>query len=353
MDNLNFDMLLVARSLRQMTQEEVCSQTGISQSLLSKLENGLKKSVQEDILDKLSNAYRLPKSHFYRSKDASPESHLYFRRKLSMSPKTIDAFVAKIRIIKMGLDDLLQAVDIHPYVFDSYSTKEFTPSEIADKTRYKLKVYRGPIPHLVNLLENNGVIVFKMDFGTDEIDGLSSITNRGYKIIFLNANMPNDRIRRSLAHELGHLIMHFDYTPMSPDQAEKEADEFASQFLMPEKEIKPMLYNLKMSSLAELKRIWKVSMRTLIRRAKDLEAITPETYRTFQIEFSRRKYNKTEPIPLLPENPSLVKSIFELYIEELCYSTEDLLELMRINKEDYNEWFMPKQNKIIHMNFRI
>lgn len=159
--------------------------------------------------------------------------------------------------------------------------------------------------------------------------------------------MPNDRIRFSLAHELGHMVMHMETPPPSVEIAEEQADSFASQFLMPEDEIKPMLYNLKMTTLAELKRRWNVSMRSLIRRAKDLNTISKDTYRYFQMDFSRRKYNKNEPVPLPAEMPSLVKSTLSLYREELNYSDEDLLEVMKINKQDYENWFIPVRNRVI------
>lgn len=345
---INNEMLVVARQLRQMTQDDVCLKADISQGILSKAENGLRE-LQEDTLERLSQVYDLPITFFYRESDISPVSHLYFRRKLSLSAKTIDSFVAKSRIIKLGLDDLFNAVDLPAYDIGTYDPNEFTPQDIADKVRYKLKIYRGPVPNLTALLENHGIVIWKMDFETDKIDGLSTVTSSGQNIIFLNSQMPSDRIRFSLAHELGHMVMHMETPPVSVEVAEEQADSFASQFLMPEDEIKPLLYNLRMPILAELKRRWNVSMRSLIRRARDLNAISQDTYRYFQIDFSRRKYNKAEPVPLPAETPSLVKSTISLYREELNYSDDDIMEVLKINKEDFNNWFIPQKSKIISL----
>lgn len=351
MPRINNEMLVVARQLRLMTQDDVCLKADISQGILSKAENGLRE-LQDDVLERLSHVYDLPISFFYRENDTSPVSHLYFRRKLSLSAKTIDSFVAKSRIIKFALDDLFNAVDLPAYDIGTYDPNEFSPQDIADKIRYKLKVFRGPVPNLTALLENHGIVIWKMDFETDKIDGLSTVTNSGQNIIFLNSQMPNDRIRFSLAHELGHMVMHMETPPPSVEIAEEQADAFASQFLMPEDEIKPMLYNLRMVTLAELKRRWNVSMRSLIRRARDLNTISQDTYRYFQIDFSRRKYNKIEPVSLPAETPSLVKSTLSLYRDELNYSDEDMLEVMKINKKDYENWFIPVRNKVIPL-FRI
>lgn len=344
-------MLVVARQLRQMTQDDVCRRADISQGILSKAENGLRE-LQEDILERLALVYDLPISFFYRESDVSPVSHLYFRRKLSLSAKSIDSFVAKSRIIKLVLDDLFNAVDLPTYDIGTYDPNEFTPQDIADKIRYKLKVFRGPVPNLTALLENHGIVICKMDFGTDKIDGLSTVTNSGQNIVFLNSQMPNDRIRFSLAHELGHMVMHMETPPLSVEVAEEQADAFASQFLMPEDEIKPMLYNLRMTTLAELKRRWNVSMRSLIRRARDLNVISQDTYRYFQMDFSRRKYNKVEPVSLPAETPSLIKSVLSLYRDELNYDDEDLKNIMKLNEKDYKDWFFPVKSKIIPI-FRI
>lgn len=142
MSRINNEMLVVARQLRQMTQDDVCLKADISQGILSKAENGLRE-LQDDVLNRLSRVYDLPISFFYRENDMSPVSHLYFRRKLSLSAKTIDSFVAKSRIIKFALDDLFNAVDLPVYDIGTYDPNEFSPQDIADKIRYKLKVFRG------------------------------------------------------------------------------------------------------------------------------------------------------------------------------------------------------------------
>lgn len=88
MSRINNEMLVVARQLRQMTQDDVCLKADISQGILSKAENGLRE-LQDDVLNRLSRVYDLPISFFYRENDMSPVSHLYFRRKLSLSAKRL------------------------------------------------------------------------------------------------------------------------------------------------------------------------------------------------------------------------------------------------------------------------
>lgn len=346
MSNINFTLLETARLLRQKTQKEVVEAIGISQGSLSKAEHGLQE-LPMDIMSKLYDYYDLPETFFLRSEGVSPLGHLYYRKKLTITNKVIDSFVAKVKIFKAIIDDLMSAVELPKYTLGNYvPNKNLSAKEIARKIRYELKVYNGAVPNLSTLLENNGIIIIRFDFGTDKIDGLTTITDSDRKVMFINNQMPNDRIRFSMAHELGHLVMHLGNPPRSSDDAERQADEFASEFLMPEEEIRPMLLNVNIQTLGMLKRKWRVSMHALVRRAKDLETITYQQYRNLQMYFSKKGYTKSEPIPLPIENPTMWDETLKLYRDELGYSDEDLMSVMKINQRDFASWFSPKPRLI-------
>ncbi len=190
---------------------------------------------------------------------------------------------------KMAIDQMFDAIELPEFDWQfEQPSDELTPAEIARRTRYSLGLHRGAIGNLTVLLEDHGVIIQKMDFGTEKMDGLTSITDRGRRVIFLNTRMPNDRMRFSLAHELGHLIMHLSFVPKHPERVEDEANEFASEFLMPEAEIKSSLKRITLPMLGNLKQQWGVSMRALIRRARDLQMIDDKIYRNYQIIFSKK-----------------------------------------------------------------
>lgn len=346
MSNINFTLLETARLLRQKTQKEVVEAIGISQASLSKAEHGLQE-LPIDIMSKLYDYYDLPETFFLRSEGVSPLGHLYYRKKLTITNKVIDSFVAKVKIFKAIIDDLMSAVELPKYTLGNYVPDDnLSAKEIARKIRYELKVYNGAVPNLSTLLENNGIIIIRFDFGTDKIDGLTTITDSDRKVMFINNQMPNDRIRFSMAHELGHLVMHLGNPPRSSDDAERQADEFASEFLMPEEEIRPMLLNVNIQTLGMLKRKWRVSMHALVRRAKDLETITYQQYRNLQMYFSKKGYTKSEPIPLPIENPTMWDETLKLYRNELGYSDEDLMSVMKINQRDFASWFSPKPRLI-------
>lgn len=108
----------------------------------------------------------------------------------------------------------------------------------------------GPIDNIVSLLEKNGVIVMFLDVDDmEKFDGLTMFTTNQAPVIWINRNIPNDRKRFTLAHELGHLVMHLrsENLEKPEDQKEIEANEFAGEFLMPESQCKEdlLILNIK------------------------------------------------------------------------------------------------------------
>src|SRR5690606_22384920 len=114
--------------------------------------------------------------------------------------------------------------------------------------------------------------------------------------IYINKDASADRQRYTLAHELGHLIMHCGKYIPTVEEAEVEADRFASEFLMPELEIKHQLNSrLSFSQLGDLKRYWKCSMSSIVMRAHKLGIIGKDRYTSLYVQLSRAGYKKKEP----------------------------------------------------------
>ena len=335
------DRLLLARQLRSLSQVAACRLVGLKQPLLSKAERGLT-TISPDQLQQCADAYQLPLSFFKAPTPNAAAGHFYYRRKLSISEYTIAAFEARIYILLDIIDNVMQDVELPPCTLADDSLANATPQEAAQKVRFLLKIYRGAMPNLTTLLENNGIIVLPFDFGTDAIDGTSTISPRGHKVIFINSTMPNDRVRFSMAHELGHLILHVSRPPESHRDPEAEANAFAAELLMPAAEIVQDFHKLKFDELAQLKRKWGVSMRALVQRARDTNFANQQTYRNLQIAFSKRGYNKHEPVDIPAETPTLMAETLRLLQSELQYSKADLYQLMRISPELYKEWFEPR-----------
>jgi Zn-dependent peptidase ImmA (M78 family) len=127
--------------------------------------------------------------------------------------------------------------------------------------------------------------------------------------------------------------MHDD--PLRPDEAEREADAFASEFLMPAAEIRPQLNRLDLARAALLKRYWKVAMSAIIRRARDLGRIDDRRYQSLNVQISQRWWRKIEPVELEHEQPSLIPQILHLHHDEHGYDIDDLALLTGLTRNEY------------------
>jgi Zn-dependent peptidase ImmA (M78 family)/transcriptional regulator with XRE-family HTH domain len=349
MYKVNYEWLQAARELRQLTQDEVSKAIGISQGKLSKAEHCIQE-LPDDVMDKLSQLYDLPISFFRMEWDPTPPDNSYFRKHVAIPAKELQSFESTIRILKNVIEKMMDPIELPEYDIGTFKLDESTTiNEIVKMVRFNLKVFRGTMPNMATLLENHGIIIYRFDFGTDKIDGLSCITNSGRRIIFVNNRKPNDRIRFSLAHELGHMVMHIGRPIRQDVDYEEEANQFASELLLPEEEISPLLRNLDIETLCKLKRRWHVSMHFIARRAYDLKLITDKQYRNFMIFFSKKGYSKTEPIFLPLENPSLFHNTLEIYREQLGYSNKDLMNAMCINSKDFEHLFVVENSNVLNL----
>jgi Zn-dependent peptidase ImmA (M78 family) len=121
------------------------------------------------------------------------------------------------------------------------SDVEAVAEEIAAELGYS---YDGNLDRIVERLEGK-IEVLPSQVFSEAQDASILIEQDGQFVIRLPAHTPPTRDRFSIAHELGHLFLHFDPEdgPMQAyrkesEPVEWEANWFASAFLMPEHEFK-------------------------------------------------------------------------------------------------------------------
>lgn len=161
--------------------------------------------------------------------------------------------------------------------------------DLAVEVRYALDHEEmGPIQNLTSAIERAGVCVIPIA-GLPGIDGLSSWVD-GVPVIGLAPNVPGDRFRLTLGHELGHLLLHSRKT----ETAEGEANRFAGALLFPQAEFDAaMPERPQLRDFISLKSAWGVSVAALVYRAHELDYINDARYRALQIQMS--KWHKSEP----------------------------------------------------------
>lgn len=327
----NCKSLKLARESRGLSQCVLAEKLQVTQATLSRMEKG-QLPITDSIIEKCSSTLRYPQSFFTMNIEVNEDTTLFYRKRATMTMKDLSILESKISILANSIDELTESIDIPELKVPSVEpSPDNTPSEIAFKIRNYLKVPAGPIENIVSLFERNGIIVVFLDLNAmEKFDGLTMFTKRQVPVIWINRNMPNDRKRFSLAHELGHLVMHLRSEDLdkAEDDKEREANEFASEFLLPKNLCKQDLFGLKYKDLGLRKLYWKVSKAALIHRAQELDCIQPQTAQYLYITLGRNGERKNETINVAIDEPQILKKMTNLHLTELNYSMSELSDIV-------------------------
>lgn len=330
-------MFKLAREFRGYTQKDLETKSGIKQGVLSRYEHSLR-APGEEHLSKIAEALQFPKEFFFQKGEDYPTGIIFHRKFSSLKTKDKTRIESEVKMRLLSLRPLIPELDIDSDVpvidLEKYSNDA---TKVAQAIRYYWKVPSGPIKNLIELLEDKGIVIFRFDFGTSLLDGF--FVHDDIPCIAINARAPMDRQRFTIAHELGHLLMH----RINSDEAEKQANQFASEFLMPAKDIDESfkISKIDLRYLVVLKPIWRVSMVALLRRAYDLGYITPTHFKSLNILISKFGYKKKEPIAIENEQEGLLQEIIQTYKEAMEYSDKELARIMHLSFPDYLSFFSP------------
>lgn len=343
----NHHMLTLAREARGLTQAELATRLNLGQGTLSKYETGFNEPPDEFVEHNLATELGFPPAFFYEPGRPYGLPPFHYRRRKKLSAKALARIVAEMNIRRMHLTKLLVSFARRTNAFipeidrDEYRGRgkaALTTEDAARLVRETWMLPSGPIPNMVDLLESNGGVVIPCDFGTDLLDALSQRIDGMPVMFFVNVDAPADRVRHTLAHELGHMVLH-TVTLKSDEEMEDEADAFAGAFLLPADQIRPQLRRFDLRQLANLKGYWKVSMAALAVRAQRLNLITPYQSKMFWIEMSRLGYRKREPNEPPKEYPRLLRQMVSFHTKKLGYSFDDMAKLLHLQASEFQQMY--------------
>lgn len=343
---VNPEMVRLAREARGLTQNQLAIKLDISQGKISKLEDGLLTNMPDSFIDHLSKELNFPPSFFKQVGSSRAACASFYRKKSALPMRILNQCDALMNIVRLQIEKLLQASDIEKKELPHLDPDEFDggPEEIAQRIRTLWKLPRGAIKDVTQVVEDAGCIVVRFDFGTKKLDGLSIWTESGVPVIFLNPTFPSARTRFTLAHELGHIVMHRIPTP----DMEEQAMRFAGEFLMPENEIKSQFYPTTIDRLARLKLAWKVSMQALLMRAEQVGVLSERYSRYLWMQMGKFGYRTKEPHDeqIQSEYPTLFNELIQLHLNELEYSTDELAESLGMWPSDLAKEFLPPEAQL-------
>ena len=197
----------------------------------------------------------------------------------------------------------LPAVDLLDLSYDR------KPDSAARTLRTHWGLGEKPINNVIQLLESKGVRVFSLSERTRNVDAFSC-WRKETPYIFLNTYKTPERSRFDALHELAHLVLH-RHGKAQGREAEREANKFASHFLMPSVDLVasiPVVTSL--NQLVREKKRWGVSVSALAYRLHKFGSISDWQYRSFCIQINRL-YGENEPNGLSRETSIVWKKVFQ------------------------------------------
>ncbi|MBU5355281.1 helix-turn-helix domain-containing protein [Paenibacillus silvae] len=223
------------------------------------------------------------------------------------------------------------------YMNHSHENRPTQIQYVAKLARQRLNLEPATNENLMFWIEKSGVYVFEKAIG-EGIDAYSLWTRKDRPFIILG-NIKRSAVRRNfdIAHELGHLLLHYRQEFVSLDrkehkEIENEANLFAGAFLLPEEEfaqdIKAIPQLTNPDHYLELKNKWKTSLQVLGYRAANLGLMDAKSHRNFYAAMHRRGYLEREPfdqtIPL--QTPMRIRTIIDLLAKKGLVDIRHMIE---------------------------
>ena len=167
-----------------------------------------------------------------------------------------------------------------------------------------------PLPYLLVAVERLGVRLLGLPWREDTIDAFCAWAGRT-PTVALSADVPGDRRRWNVAHELGHLVLHEPH--QQGKDIEAQADAFAAELLTPLDALRmQMPAHPTLRTLTMLKSQWGVSVKSLVRRAKELGVVDDARATGLYRQISARGWNKAEPGYVPQEKPRALRKMLEI-----------------------------------------
>ncbi|UJL46331.1 XRE family transcriptional regulator [Virgibacillus sp. NKC19-16] len=314
-------------------------------------------SPKMEIVNELKSIFQVKAKYFYKKDvlhryvkaDNIPVMNIAYRSKvMNVTSKTqaeakhiafLDSFInyltAKVAYPTQKIIRLRN--EVINYLNSSNEDRETQIKHVAWLARQQLQFSNDTNDELMFLVEKSGVFIFEKAIG-DEIDAYSLWTKQERPFIILG-NLKQSAVRRNfdIAHELGHLLLHYlvEFTSLDRKEhkaIENEANQFASAFLLPEDsfltDMQTVARVTNPDAYMDLKRKWKASLQVLGYRAAHLSILDAKSHRNFYAALHRKGYLKREPldetIPI--QKPQKVKSIIDLVAKKGMVDVRQMIE---------------------------
>jgi len=204
---------------------------------------------------------------------------------------------------------------------------------------------RGAISNVTMLAEKNGIRISRYRLHIRDEDAVSEASiGDQWDCVLLNADKDGAvRTRFSLAHELGHLVLHRNVTESERHEHHKEferqANYFAGAFLLPKATFLGDFDRPTLDAFIHMKQKWKVSVAAMVMRAAALGRLSKSEVGRLFSRINYRGWNVAEPYDdiIEPENPQLFRQCIDTLIDSGTQTKEDITAAVRLIRKDVEE----------------
>ncbi len=341
MKSFNGNRLKMARQYRGMTVEELSQRINVSKQAVSQYETGKIEDVPFQKILAISGALNFPYRYFAQEDISNIKTGAtYFRSLMKTSKKYRLAQEIKMEHIATIYSVLNEYVTFPQLNLPGWIGEITSPAEAAKELRNYWGLGDKPIDNIMRTVEQNGIIVTTFATDTDDIDAFSQYIDMNDSDVYIVALSSNKesaaRINFDIAHELGHITLHEwsedeeVFTREEFKAKEKEANEFAAAFLLPETSFaqEVSLDPQKLDYYVQLKRRWKVSVAAMLYRSCDLGIITQGQYQYMMRVMQNKGWRKSEPLDntIKAANPSLFSDAVDLLLVNNVFTPKEFVD---------------------------
>ena len=322
------------RLANSMSLDELVAATGgiVSKVALSKYERNIIKPSNR-VLNSLAKAFNVKIISLVSPPDIRVE-FIAYRNGSALSKKeqaNVESLVTSKLEDMIKIQDLLFHNSKPNLPLKHFQIKSLPDVETASvELREKWKLGLDPISSITQSLENNFIhtISLKSDKSFDGISALAySQSASGGQLkaaaVVSKTNIPGERQRLNLAHELGHIVL-----DISPDvDEERAAFRFGGAFLAPADTIYKIVgrrrNHFQIRELYLLKKIFGISIQSLLFRLKDLDIISSSSFSMWFRIINKNNWKKNEPMPMKEEKSQwFERNVLHAFSEGLISSDE-------------------------------
>ena len=324
------------RLKNNMTKRALADAIGVTPMAITYYENG-DRNPNMDTIKLLANALNIKVTDFLANTGGELQfSHGKFRKGSKLGgmnqeyiKESVEEYFGRFfQVVSfLGGQNILEPIP---------EVKKITWTDDTEEAATELRKYlgisvNGPVPNLVEILENKGILVFFIEVETDYFSGMNGTVN-GIPYIVINSTMSPARIRSTIVHEVAHFVFEWP-EDLSDKDEENLATAISGAFLFPREDAyRELGYKRNAISRAMIMtcKEYGISLFMLVKRARLCEIINDSVEKVFYIRASKAGWRKAEPDwEIQKEEPTLFKQLVYRAVTEEEISVQKGAELLK------------------------